>query len=101
MQNDSLKRTQILRAKLDKAILLHNLYQSKECQQVLIPALKEASQIQWLDPTQPDFNLKYNLAYSKAQAYKEILNLLETAEAVMNKTRLELAEPEKNYATGT
>jgi hypothetical protein len=96
-----LERVKILQAKLDKAVRLHRLYKSEDCQQVLLPALKEASQIQWLDPADPNFQLNYQLAYSKAKAYKEILNLLESAEGIMNRTRLELGQPEKNFQTGT
>jgi len=76
------------------------MYQTEDFKQVLLPALKEASQIKWLDPTDQQFNLNYQLAYSKAAAYRELLSLFENAETIINQTKLELAEPEKSWETG-
>ncbi len=96
-----LERNKVLQAKLNKSICLHRLFQAQDYQQVLLPVLQQACQIQWLDPLDKEFQAKYNLAYSRAQAFKEIIKLLEEAEPQMNKLRIELAEPEKNYQTGT
>lgn len=96
------ERNKILSHNLDKAVSLHKLYQTTECRQVLIPALQQASQIQWLNPqdypSKEAFQQAYDIAYAKAQANLEIINLLEGAEKAVNRLQLELARPQTGYS---
>ena len=57
--------------------------------------------MRWLDPLDPNFNQQYQLAYSKAKAFQEIIDMLANSENQMARLNLELAGPDKNYATGT
>jgi len=98
--NQMQTRNQILQANLDKAIRLNRMYQSEDFKAVLLPALKQASLVKWLDPKDPNFNLNYQLAYSKAEAYRELLNMFEGADAIIQKSKLELGQPEKSWQTG-
>ena len=105
MQKDtSHNRNQILQDKLDRAVRLNRMYQSEDFREVLLPALKEASNLKFLNPldfpSQEEFLRAYNLAFSKAKAYSELLSLFETADEQIRKIKLELALPEKSWKTG-
>ena len=63
----------------------------------LKPLLLSAFSNLWPDPAQPDFDRKYIIQYSKAMAFKEVYDLLETAKGRIEAIREKMAEPKKNY----
>jgi hypothetical protein len=47
-----------------------------------------------------DFIRKYNLAYAKAMAFTDLINLLASQSTKMEQLRKELESPEKEYSIG-
>lgn len=94
-----------LKDNLRKATNLHILFKSKEYQDTLLPILQKLSQVQAEDPakyaTREDFSRTVDIVFAKASAYRDLVNLLERQEQVMNKIREQLDKPEKNFNTGT
>ena len=114
MQNDSSKnsnrnnqpkltlqqanRYNLLKQELDKWEAFNRLNSQPEYLNFLKPLLQQAFSNLWPDPAQPDFQNKYVIEYSRAKAYKEIYDLMETAGKMAENIRKQMSEPEKNYA---
>src|SRR5258706_14419423 len=103
MLNDSLQKqnNQLLQQSLNKAMALHRIFQSEDYQQVLLPALKELSQLKPLNPqdfpNREDFSRKIEIMFARASAFEEFIKLLELAGVQMEQIRKKLAEPVRNY----
>jgi hypothetical protein len=99
--SNQITRQDSLKLELAEAMDLSTLYNSKEFQQRLLPLLIKDSQQQWLDPlkfpNQEDFQRAYNLAYSKAQVARDLINFLAKQEARMKSIRNQIDAPEKSY----
>lgn len=71
--------------RLDFLEALYRLAKSAECQEHLVPYLREALQNKWLDPltypSQEKFLEDYNYNRAKASVFSEIIKLL-TPEAI-------------------
>jgi hypothetical protein len=81
---------------------LHRISQSTEYQEYLKPLLQEQFQNKWLDPAQfnslEEFHKAYSEAWGRAQAYKEIYNMLESAGKVAQNMAEQIKSPQKDYA---
>jgi len=73
-----------LQLELEKAQALNRLYKSTDCQNYLVPVLNELVKVRWLDvekyKDKDTFIFKYQEMKAKAQAYEELLRLLEHME---------------------
>ncbi len=90
------------REDLQKKILLQEalfrIYKSQDVQEYLLPILSEAiSNKHWVDPTDPEFEVKYKDAYYRTKIYKEILNIFSNSEEAIKALRAELNKPVKSY----
>src|SRR5882724_7302224 len=104
MQKDSLLKMikQELQESLNKAIALNRLFQSEDYQRVLLPALKELSQLKPLNPqdypNREDFSRKIEIMFARASAFEELIKLLEHAGTQIEQIQKKLAEPVKNWS---
>jgi hypothetical protein len=86
----------LLKQELLKWEAFNRISQSTDYQQHLKPLLTGAFNNKWPDPAQQDFDRKYIIEYSRAMAYKEIFDILDTAQSMIKNLNLQLALPEKN-----
>lgn len=97
-----MNKKQLLEQGLQKAEGLFRLYKSNEFQEFLLPFLRKATDVKWLDiktfKDKDDFIYEYQKIKAKAEAYAELINMMEGLEAKINKLRLEIARPERTYA---
>ena len=79
----------------------HRLSQSEDYQLYLKPLLMEAFNNLWPDPTQAksaeEFHKQYSEAWGKAMAYKELFNLLNSAEKMVEALSKQIKNPEKDF----
>ena len=87
----------LLSQELRKWEAYNRLQGNPDYQLHLKPLLEQAFHNLWPDPAQPDFDRKYIIEYSRAKAYKEIYDLLETSKTMIENIRKQMSEPEKNY----
>lgn len=91
-----------LQADLEKAQALNRLFKSADCQNYLVPALKSMAEVRWLDvekfKDKDAFVYKYQEMKAKANAYDELLRLLERMEEAEKKLSEQLKTPETTYA---
>lgn len=87
---------------LEKTQALNRLHKSTEYQNYLLPALKELAKVRWLDidkfKDRDTFVFKYQEMKAKAQAYEELIRLLEGMEEAEKKINAILNTPETTYA---
>lgn len=90
-----------LQQKLRKCQALHNLWQTKEFQEYLLPHLKEAVSNQWLDPlsfpSQDEFYRAYLQYRAKAQVYTELINFLASQEQEAENVSKQMNKSEISY----
>lgn len=90
-----------LTRELEKAQALHRLYKSSEYQMYLLPALKDLAKVRWLDiekhKDKDSFIYKYQEMKARAQAYEELIKLLERMEDAEKKLTEQLHAPQTSY----
>lgn len=83
---------------------LMRLQKSQDYQLYLKPILERAFQNLWPAPseskTYEEFHKQYVEQWGRAMAYKELFNLLENAEALVNQLTKQLKDPTKDYSLG-
>jgi hypothetical protein len=91
-----------LQESLNREESLFRLAKQEDYQLTLRPLLQQETQIQWLNPqdypNKEAFQEAYNLAFSKAKAYENILNLLDGSGKRAEAIRKELDKKEVSYA---
>lgn len=97
-------KTNKLKRELRKWQALSNLSKNKDYQQFLKPILREAFSNLWPDPSRAhsfeEFFKQYSEQYGRAIAYKEIYNMLESAETMVVNLSEQIKKPKKDYVIG-
>ena len=91
-------RAFLLSQELRKWEAFNRLQGNPDYQTYLKPLLQSAFLNKWPDPSQPEFDRKYIIEFSRAMAYQELFNLFETSKLMIENIRKQMSEPEKNYA---
>ena len=80
----------------------YRLSKSEDYQLYLKPLLMEAFNNLWPDPTQAksaeEFHKQYSEAWGKAMAYKELYNLLNSSEAMVEALSKQIKNPDKDFS---
>lgn len=90
-------RLTLLKQELLKWEAFNRMSHSQDYLEYLKPLLNQALHNKWPDPAQEDFDKKYIIEYSRAMAYKEIYDIMETAEAMIKNLTKQIKDPQKNY----
>lgn len=90
---------------LDRYQALLRICKSPDYQEHLKPILMEAFHNKWPDPSQSQdlaqFHKQYSEQYGRAMAFKEIYNMIETAEKASVELAKQMALPKKDYGLST
>jgi len=90
-------RIQALKKEILKWEALNRIAKTQDYQEYLKPILEQAQINKWPDPVQENFSKIYRVEYGRALAFKEIQNILETAEAMIINLTKQINDPDKNY----